>query len=299
MAERLSWAEIRTPTLSLEFLVSIVAGALLAMLPMVPWVYILLSVLLSAMVAHIGWRLASLVTALGWIRALSSIAVTTALVVLLAWGFSIRFAHADTAQPSSRIGVGFGQGAEGIHNGPTTNIFNNSSPPPAPAHGTPQKDNPEFSVACKNAREAQLEANASPAVRSLLAKQYLLGKFWDEYNARIAPRRIGFNDPEAFPYYNKRLTESNANWRVTADNKAQLFGPVCIKCSGSGAPYASDYGVVVNGGEGNTFDQTNIDNAKTAVELDNTRQNHFGTINVNKGKAQPTNPEPEPKECQR
>jgi len=115
----------------------------------------------------------------------------------------------------------------------------------------------------------------------------------DDYRAMMAPREVSTMSVDAIIYFNKRLEESKADWRITPENYKELFGMVCIRCSARG--YSN--GVVINGGGGNTFDQTNIDETENAVDLNNTEQNHFTDTNINQNKAAEYVPLPEPKEC--
>lgn len=84
---------------SLEFLGGIVVGGLLAMLPLTPTIYVILSVLLLGVVAHMSWRIAKLakITA-NRMRFVFSAFLTLVLAAILAWGYSIRFSKDAAAQ---------------------------------------------------------------------------------------------------------------------------------------------------------------------------------------------------------
>jgi hypothetical protein len=86
-----------------------------------------------------------------------------------------------------------------------------------------------------------------------------------------------FKSPEAIVFFNKRLREAGKNWQITPENIDSTFGSVILDSSIGGAVTT---GVKIKGGGGNTFDQTDVSGMQTGVDLEDTRNNQFGTTRI-------------------
>lgn len=101
MADTRTRADKRLIVPSLEVLGGIVAGALLALLPMNQPFYFGLSLIVLIIVAHMSWRIAGLSGVAGWKgRSGVACAVTIILGVVLFWGWAARFPTTTPAGPS-------------------------------------------------------------------------------------------------------------------------------------------------------------------------------------------------------
>jgi len=143
--------------------------------------------------------------------------------------------------------------------------------------------------------ERQGEQAASPEIRPLLAKQYVLQKLYREYRDKAAPLKVGIRDEQTIKYYNRRLAEKGVEWRVTPENQAELFGNAMIGIHIN----AATTGVRITGGGGNIFDKAKITGAGVGVELNNTTRNHFNDLAVSSPSepVSPDTPWQAPPEC--
>jgi len=112
------------------------------------------------------------------------------------------------------------------------------------------------------------------------------------------------SDADAVTYYNKRLAQMHAGWRVTPENQCQLFGTMMTNIYASG--HAG--GIRIIGGCGLVVDQSTIKGAEMPVW--ETDSSHNRITHSELDPAPPDRPPPvdsdpppmrpyiEPKECQ-
>jgi hypothetical protein len=86
-----------------------------------------------------------------------------------------------------------------------------------------------------------------------------------------------YKSPAAISFFNRRLRETRKDWQITPENVDATFGNVVLDSSMRG-PF--DTGIKIQGGGGNTFDQTDI-RARTGIDLKETTGNSFSNTRIN------------------
>lgn len=97
------------------------------------------------------------------------------------------------------------------------------------------------------------------------------------------PSLAEYRSPAAIAFFNKRLSETGKDWKITPENIDAVFGNVMLDTRING-PMT---GIKIGGGGGNTFDQTDINAIQTGVDLENTQNNKFSNTRISGPKGPP------------
>jgi hypothetical protein len=127
--------------------------------------------------------------------------------------------------------------------------------------------------------EALVDARYSAEIKVIIEHQRDLLPLKEEY--RLSHENLSLakmKSPEAVAFFNQRLRESGKSWQITSQNIDSTFGNVMLDSSMNG-PFTA--GVKIRGGGGNTFDQTDINGARTGVDLEDTKDNRFSNTRIN------------------
>jgi hypothetical protein len=126
-------------------------------------------------------------------------------------------------------------------------------------------------------KEALADPRYTATTKLVIQHKLDLLPFKREYRETHANVSLAqYKSPEGIAFFNQRLREAGKDWQITGADDP-VFGNVMLDSSMRGALT----GILIEGGGGNTFDQTDIDALQTGVHLRDTKGNQFGHTRIN------------------